>query len=419
MLTLVLIVILLIYGSSTSSSSSECNDFFTIMSSKMPWKDTATADDTCSNSLSYLKTRLDAANNQMGLMNSTLTVYTTYNTTDCGIDTYVALHNNIKFEIIDTVSLLNDYGFQSSLSRMKTWNITGYTRSSDILRILIQHKYKQTYMDLDIHYIDLNRMTYFVPFTSVCIWQEYENSIEISNSAFCLPNDILNDMIKYLKARITLGSDKFHYAELGPAMFRQILLNHNTEVHMYSQNHPKVANISSILESIKKFNHKLLHFTTSIRKEYRHNYQYILERLRSINLETLSSDYDYSYKYNNQPLPSAASRPKSRIRRSKSSDNDKTYIFEANIYNKTDDDLQNANAGTKNEKGLMLKALEAIVIEEEGERYGLKLDKKADAKAKADYAMKTKQKSLYEKKLQRSGHKKRHQEFFNQLAVNE
>jgi hypothetical protein len=121
-------------------------------------------------------------------------------------------------------------------------------------------------------------------------------------------------------------------------------------------------------------------------------------------------------------------RPKSRIRKSKTNDNDKPYVFETNIYNKSDDDLHN-NAGTNSEKGIIesrlkiTKALEAIVKEEEDERYGLKLDKKADAKAKAEHVIKSqriKEKlSLYEKKLQRSGHKKKHQEFFNQLTVNE
>jgi hypothetical protein len=235
-------------------------------------------------------------------------------------------------------------------------------------------------------------------------------------------------MIKYTQARITLGTDKYHYAELGPGLFRQILLNHNHHVHLYSQNHPKASNITSIIESIKKYNHKFLHFTTSIRKEHRYNYQHILSKLQSIgNLQTLSNDYDYSYKDSFVPILHGKgkkvtdTKAKSRIKRSKSSDNDKPYVFEANIYNKSDDDVHiNDN---KNEKTIMLEALKAIVKEEESERFGMKVDKKADAKAKAAHVTRTQRynekQTLYEKKLQRSNHKKRHQDYFGQLTVND
>ena len=173
MIIVIIIVLLMLISLSCYGIDDKliCNDFFTIMSSRMPWKEIPNdTDDTCSNSFIQLKTRLNAINNQMSLMNSTLTVYTTYNVIDCDIQSYTSIHKNIKFISIDTLSLLKEYKFQSSLARMNHWNITGYTRTSDILRILLQHKYRQTYIDVDIHFIDLKKETYFVPFTSVCIW---------------------------------------------------------------------------------------------------------------------------------------------------------------------------------------------------------------------------------------------------------
>ena len=79
-LSLLLLSLLMICDSLNKNNDDEiiCNDFFTVMSSRMPWKNNNYNDDTCKRSLLSLKGRLIVANNQMKLMNSTLTVYNTY-----------------------------------------------------------------------------------------------------------------------------------------------------------------------------------------------------------------------------------------------------------------------------------------------------------------------------------------------------
>lgn len=254
-----------------------CDGFMTVMAERMPWK---SGEEDCEFSIKQIGSRLTVLSVLMGHMISTnLTVFTTFkNMTACGLKMPLP---HVNFEYVDATRLLLEYGYGNALTNMRKWNVTGYTRTSDVLRILLAHKFQKTYIDTDIHFLNLDVAHYKQPFASAAIWQHHENSIEISNSAFCLPRNILNDMMAFQRQRIEKDPYNFFYTELGPSMFHRVLLNKHS-VQLYSQNHPTEFNFTKIAMSILLNQHKFLHLTGSIRKKFKTGYEFLVSKIRRV-----------------------------------------------------------------------------------------------------------------------------------------
>ena len=83
-----------------------------------------------------------------------------------------------------------------------------------------------SYLDSDVHFLSLQKGWYQIPYVGAQLWSDSKNAIEITNAAFCLPRDILKDMIGYQQSAILRKKEgiknKYFYTELGPSMFHHV-----------------------------------------------------------------------------------------------------------------------------------------------------------------------------------------------------
>ena len=212
----------------------------------------------CVDHKSELVDKLTLLSEQFRIMNSNLTVYVT-GMRSCDINL-----KNIKFQLYNATSILTEYGFGSVISKMYAWK-NKYTRLADIVRILLAHKYQMTYLDVDVHFLDLHKELYQIPFVSAALWSDNKNAIEITNAMFCLPKNILEDMIQFQLNRVSKGSDTYFYTELGPSMFHHVLINRYS-IPLYSHNSPIEPSIDKIAYDIQLYGHKHLHLCGHVRK---------------------------------------------------------------------------------------------------------------------------------------------------------
>jgi hypothetical protein len=278
-----LLVLLLLFLSSTYSETvnHECKkEFFTVLADKMPW--TGQSED-CTSSFMANRDRLLMLGHALQQMNSSLTIYSTMqNLESC--EKFVKSAKVLRIVAIDAQELLETYGYVGKVRKvMDSWKLTGYVRSSDIIRLTLAHRYNQIYIDSDVILLDLNIHWYTKPFVAVNVWQDVENALEISNCAFCLPPTLLMSMMAFQHNRIANGPPEYQYTTFGPSMFHKVIMNQNLPVALYSQNNPKESNFAKIAESIKVYGHKFLHITTAIRKAYRNmNIHAIVARIQQL-----------------------------------------------------------------------------------------------------------------------------------------
>ena len=127
---------------------------------------------------------------------------------------YVHIHE------YNMTSLLTKFNYNSVLSQILIWSLTStdaFTRASDILRLVLQYKYGMSYFDLDVHLLKPEKTLYYASYVSVAVYGQQKNSLELSNSAFCLPKLILQDLMDHQIHRILTGKSKYFYTELGPS----------------------------------------------------------------------------------------------------------------------------------------------------------------------------------------------------------
>ncbi len=92
----------------------------------------------------------------MQLMQATLHVFTDYDILQnaslrdlCRLD-----YPNVEIHYFDSYALLREAGFPLA-AMARRWPMSDtYAQSSDILRILLARKYRYTYIDFDIYFVD-------------------------------------------------------------------------------------------------------------------------------------------------------------------------------------------------------------------------------------------------------------------------
>jgi hypothetical protein len=230
-----------------TTSANICNDFFAQWPSD------------CVDKNKDLHEKLRVLSAQMVAMDSKLTLFVT-DMKGCSFP-----YKNILVEKFNQTDLLIETGFEPAFPKMDTWVKTRYTRISDILRLGLAYKYKMSYIDTDITFLELKKQLYMKQYVGAALWSNKKNAIEITNGAFCLPQNILKDMMSYQKERIVNGDDTYFYTELGPSTFHNVLMNRHAVV-LYSQNAPAERSLDEIARTVHKYGHKQLHLTGHVRK---------------------------------------------------------------------------------------------------------------------------------------------------------
>jgi hypothetical protein len=175
----------------------------------------------CVESHEYLDERMRTLSAQMSVMNATLNFFTT-DLKECSWDKYTG----INIRVFNATEELLLQGFAEVLPYIDKWDKTRYTRLSDILRLCLAHRYEMSYLDSDVHFLQLQKGWYERAYVGAQLWSDNKNAIEITNAAFCLPHNILEDMMGYQKSIIIRKKDgkslKYFYTELGPSMFHHV-----------------------------------------------------------------------------------------------------------------------------------------------------------------------------------------------------
>jgi hypothetical protein len=191
------------------SDKRTCRDFF------VTWPG------DCIESHSYLDVRMRTLSAQMVVMNSTLTFFTS-DLKGCTWDRYAG----IRVALYNATDELITGGFSEMLPIIAKWDKTRFTRLSDILRLCLAHRYQMSYLDTDVHFLQLQSHWYERSYVGAQMWSDSKNAIEITNAAFCLPRDILSDMMGFQKSVIMRKKEgtkqKYFYTELGPSMFHHV-----------------------------------------------------------------------------------------------------------------------------------------------------------------------------------------------------
>jgi len=224
-----------------------CNGFFALWPSD------------CVDRHAELDEKMRVLSAQMVIMNSSLTLFTT-EPKACDF-----AYPGISVEQFNASQLLVETGFAETFDKMSTWKKTRFTRISDILRLGLAFKHEKSYLDTDVHFLELRKANYEQTYVGAALWSNLKNAIEITNAAFCLPRTILADMMAFQKSRILQGSDTYFYTELGPSMFHNVLMNRHAVV-LLSQNNPAEPSLDLIAKAIHQYGHKQLHLTGHVRK---------------------------------------------------------------------------------------------------------------------------------------------------------
>lgn len=228
-----------------------CNGFFTF------WPSDCTAKYT------ELDDQLRVISAQMSIMKSTFTFFAS-SSKQCNFN-----YPRISVQEVNETALYLEFRFGRSLSLIKSWKRRDFgvlQRHSDILRLCLAYKYQKSYLDGDVHFLHLDASLYQAVYVGAAMWSDRNNAIEISNCAFCLPRNILREMIIFQINRLYRGSHDFYYTELGPSLFHKVLFNQYS-VAFYSHNNPVVYSIKTIVDDIYKFRHRHVHLTHIIRRK--------------------------------------------------------------------------------------------------------------------------------------------------------
>lgn len=219
----------------------------------------------CIDNLEILSERLAVMNAVMQGMDSIFTLYTP-SLRGCDFS-----YSNIRIASYNATQLLISYGFSSVLSTIVQWRLDHEVnaRISDIIRLILSHKYQLSYLDTDVHFLSFSKDIFLVPYAAMGVYGDRKASLEITNSAYCLPRQILAEMLSLQLLRIANGSSTFFYTELGPAIFQKIILNNQLPVRLYSQNHPGKVSVFAIADDIDTYGHIMVHITGHIRRAHR------------------------------------------------------------------------------------------------------------------------------------------------------
>jgi hypothetical protein len=165
-----------------------------------------------SDSCSFVGQRMHVISAQMVTMGSTYSLFINEKTLDCSMP-----YPNIHLVRYNKEQVLQRCGVPETLHNAQ--------HVPHILRVCIAKEFSMSYFDTHIHMLKPDKRLYQVPYISTPIYKEENDGIAISSDAFCLPQEILAEVLRRQIAK-----------EAGNP-FLKTLLNRYA-VRMYSQNSP-------------------------------------------------------------------------------------------------------------------------------------------------------------------------------------
>lgn len=237
-----------------------CSDFFTVFTAGVSAEAQKVS---CSEPFKALSDRFEVWNEQMAAMNTTLAIYTNFH--DGSSVCHLSGYPNLQLVHFDEIELFVRHNLSDAYKVMKKWPGRP-TRVADVMRLLIAHETHRTYIDMDIIFVDMHKAHFMYPFAGAAIFQDNKNAIELTNSAFCLPQVVLQRMVSFVDRRIRLGSQEYFYTELGPSMFHKVIFNQYPAIALYSQNNPAVADLDRLARETLIYSHRMLHLSGHVRK---------------------------------------------------------------------------------------------------------------------------------------------------------
>jgi hypothetical protein len=244
-------------------SSYVCRDFFTVLAELQPWR--TGGSELCADTFVRMDYSFRAMSSQMEEMNSTLYIFTTYRPQrHCQVP-----YPHLQLVYFDPTDLMEEFHASHIIPIFENIYYDDYAKISDILRVLLARKYRLTYIDLDIHFLDTAHAsaTYGdVEFVAMHVWNENHCSLEITNAAFCFSPSRLVDLQRAMLAQIEAGNIYRYHTELGPTLFAKVLTNSATPLFFYTVNHPELFPLPQMTSEIRRYRHRFLHLTSSLRQ---------------------------------------------------------------------------------------------------------------------------------------------------------
>lgn len=253
--------------------ASICSDFFTILSlsSSSPFQEK-----TCSFLPNY-SSYFSLLSSQMIALNSSVTILLPQDPASHCQHSFtptpsssLTSYQRLSFRAINPSELFQEYHL--------TADHYDPTSARDILKLLIAHKYRSTYIELGIHFLSTDPEDFTEQmFVALQIWSHNKCSQQISNLAFCLSRDALEDLIREAQEPSSSAAP----LDYGTALFTQILPN-RYPLRLLSLNHPEIFTLPEILSDYQDYHHKFLYLPLSLASlAASSNYRSYVDNLRS------------------------------------------------------------------------------------------------------------------------------------------
>ena len=270
-----------------------CNGFFSVLATAWLKEETDYAVP-----LNRVKSKLEVMVAQMDLYNSTFSLFVTPETEKARQE-IAAFHaatiaadprfRRLIFQDINVTEMALTDGFTMQHIRwLQQMNF--HPRLSDVFRLLIQKRFRSTYVDLDMLLLSPTPALYSLPFVALGMWGHGGPSMEPTNAIFCMRISLIDDTLRIIRHRMDAHADRFgeyFYTELGPsAIQRSMLKRMNTfgpsePPHLIlNENHPWADSIRSMATLNRKFPHTEIHLTGSIRNNIPLPYHHLVKCVR-------------------------------------------------------------------------------------------------------------------------------------------
>lgn len=227
------------------SSARLCSNFFTVL----PWTSSPNSRANICEHLDQYESYYSLLSLQMISMNTTLVIVTNERFHHCPPMHYP----NIHFHSLNISQLFHQYHINSTSFTLQI--------TTDLVKLLVAHQFQFTYIQFGIHFLSNLPDDYSQQFLTIQIWNHMKCSQQISNLAFCLSQNMLEELIHGLLERAMSIVDDINPSP-GTPLFTQILPN-KYPLRLYSLNHPEIFTISKIHEDYMEYEHKLLYLPVS------------------------------------------------------------------------------------------------------------------------------------------------------------
>jgi hypothetical protein len=243
-----------------------CRDFFTVLpDGHLKKQGEQYKSVKCEKIFGRYQENLEILNERMARMGTKLYVYSDMEDVEsrCNLSQYTHIES-VYFEPSELFQKHGLGGKVYSIVQEKWTN--KYARLSDVFRVLLAKEHRHSYIDLDVVLISRRAEVFMQPYVGVSVTMDARNALEITNAAFCLPQEVLHRMTLFIKNRVLDGPSTYFYTEMGPSLFHKVIFNSNASVSLYSLNDPQSPDLDRLVRETIAYNHLLWHLNGHVRK---------------------------------------------------------------------------------------------------------------------------------------------------------